>query len=73
MKIKEIDGIEVYITINGRIALKQNSIKYGCPTITFLTLNQFSLIEDWVFKNKDEIELLWNDGIEVEADDDSEA
>jgi hypothetical protein len=71
MKLKEVDGVEVYITANGRIALKQDSIEYGQPTVTFLTLNQFSVIEDWVFKNRDEIDLLWNDGIEVE--DDSEA
>lgn len=71
MKLKEVDGVEVYITNNGRIALKQDSIEYGQPTVTFLTLNQFSVIEDWVFRNRDEIDLLWNDGIEVE--DDSEA
>ena len=68
MKLKEVDGIEVYITNNGRIALKQDSIEYGQPTVTFITLNQFSVIEDWVFRNRDEIDLLWNDGIEVEDD-----
>ena len=64
MELKGNESVEVFITNGGRIAIKQDSIEYGEPVCIFITRDQFSKIENWVFKNKDQIELLWNEGVE---------
>lgn len=68
MKLKEIEAIEIFITVGGRIAIKQQSIDCG-DVYVFLTLDQFEIVKDWVANNKQEIELAWNNGIEVDEDD----
>ncbi len=70
MILKDTEALEIFITQHGRIALKQDSIEYGEPVNIYLTLDQFAKIEDWVFKNKEEIEIIWNDGIQKEDDSD---
>jgi hypothetical protein len=67
MELKGIAPVEVFTTNGGRIEIKQNSIEFGKPVSIFITLDQFSKIEHWVFKNKDEIELAWNEGVEDEC------
>ncbi len=64
MELKGIEAVEVFITVGGKIAIRQDAIEFGEPVCVFITLDQFSKIEHWVFKNKDEIELTWNDGVE---------
>jgi hypothetical protein len=67
MILKEVDAIEVFMTANGRIAIRQDSHEFGEPVIVVVTLDQFAIIEDWVFKNKDEIALTWNNGVEEDS------
>lgn len=69
MELKGTESVEFFITVGGKIGIRQDAIEFGEPVCVFLTLDQFSKIEHWVFKNKDEIELAWNEGVE----DDSEA
>jgi hypothetical protein len=65
MKLKDVDPVEVIITTNGKIGIRQDSNDYDSDCV-FITLDQFLKIENWVFKNKEEIELAWNDGLENE-------
>lgn len=67
MELKGIEAVEVFITVGGKIGIRQDAIEFGEPVCIFLTLDQFSRIENWVFKNKDEIELAWNEGVEDEC------
>jgi hypothetical protein len=64
MELKGIEAVEVFTTVGGKIAIKQDSIEFGEPVVVFLSLDQFAAIENWVFKNKDEIDLAWNNGVE---------
>lgn len=63
MRLKDTKAVEVFINRNGEIALSQKCSEFECGFVA-LTLDQFRKIEDWVFKNREEIELAWNDGIE---------
>jgi len=69
MELKGTEAVEVFITVGGKIGIRQDAIEFGEPVVVFITLDQFAAIENWVFKNKDEIDLTWNNGVE----DDSEA
>ena len=64
MQMKSVEGLKAYITKEGKIALEQNSIEFGERVYVYLTLEQFNSLESWVFKNKDEIESIWNGGVE---------
>jgi hypothetical protein len=66
MELKGIEAVEVFMTVGGKIGIRQDAIEFGEPVCVFITLDQFSKIEHWVFQNKDEIELTWNDGVENE-------
>ena len=66
MELKGIQAVKVFMTVDGRICIRQDSIEFGRPVSIFVNLDQFSKIEHWVFQNKDEIELTWNDGVEDE-------
>ena len=67
MELKGIEAVEVFITTNGKIAIRQDCIEYGEPVCIFISKEQFSQIENWVFKNKEEIELAWNDGVQNDS------
>jgi hypothetical protein len=67
MELKGIEPVEVFITNGGKIAIKQEAIEFGEPVVIFLSVDQFEKIEHWVFKNKDEIELRWNEGVEDDS------
>ena len=69
MELKGTEAVEVFITVGGKIGIRQDAIEFGEPVCVFITLDQFATIENWVFKNKDEIDLAWNNGVE----DDSKA
>jgi uncharacterized radical SAM superfamily Fe-S cluster-containing enzyme len=68
MKLKDTEALEIFISQHGRIVLRQDCPEDGGIVNIYLTLDQFAKIEDWVFKNKEEIEIIWNDGIEKEED-----
>ena len=67
MKLKEIESTDVIITTNGKIGLRQYCLEHGDAVCLFITLDQFKQIENGIFKNKDEIELLWNVGVEDDS------
>ena len=67
MKLKAIEPVEVIVTNNGTIGIRQDVVEYEDQVCIFLTLDQFLKIENWVFKNRDQIELLWNEGIEDDS------
>ena len=64
MELKGIEAVEVFTTVGGKIGIKQESIEFGKPVCVFITLDQFAEIENWVFRNKDEIDSAWNNGVE---------
>ena len=66
MKFKDIETAIVLVSPSGTISIEQYSPAHDEPVRIFLTLDQFKQIENWVFKNKDELELLWNDGVKDE-------
>lgn len=66
MIIKGSQIINTYLDCDGLIVLEQYSTEFGKPVTISITPEQFNIIENWVFKNKDEIELAWNDGVSDE-------
>jgi hypothetical protein len=70
MKLKEIDAVEVGITVYGKIILRQTTSE---ENFVYLTLDQFRSIQKWVDENIGAITYLWNDGVvdEVDEDDDN--
>lgn len=69
MELKGVEAVEVFMTVGGKIGIRQDSFEFGEPVCVFVTLEQFRLIEKWVLKNEVEIDEAWNFGVE----DDSEA
>jgi len=67
MRLKSVESVDVYITQEGKIALEQESLEFGERVYIYLTLEQFKSLDSWVFKNKDEIELAWNEGKDDET------
>lgn len=67
MKLKEIDAVEVDITVYGKIVLTQTT---GEENFVYLTLDQFRAIQKWVDESIGAISYLWNNGI-VDEDDDN--
>lgn len=70
MKLKDTEALEIFISKHGKIVLRQYCPEDDGIVNIYLTLDQFAKIEDWVFKNKEEIEIIWNDGIQKEDDSD---
>lgn len=70
MKLKEIDAVEVGITVYGKIILRQTTSE---ENFVYLTLDQFRSIQKWVDESIGAITYLWNDGVvdEVDEDDDN--
>jgi hypothetical protein len=69
MKFKSTEGFNVFLNKEGKITIEQESYEFGKLVHVCLTLEQFYAIGYWVLEHKDDIELVWNDGVE----DDSEA
>jgi hypothetical protein len=66
--MKETQATDVGISSDGKIYIEQYCSAMNEPIYIYLSLEQFKSIEDWVWKNKDEIELAWNGGVSDEAD-----
>jgi hypothetical protein len=64
MNIKGAKSLNVTINKQGKIVIEQWSDEFDRPEAIYLTINQFEAIDDWVFKNRDEIELAWNNGVD---------
>ena len=63
MKFKSVEGLDIYVTQEGKIALEQNSFEFGEPVRVFLTLEQFKSLYDWVLENEEQIDVTWNGGV----------
>jgi len=66
MIFKSVDNIELIITTNGKISIRQDSNDYDSDTV-FITLDQFELIGKYILENISNIELAWNDGVENDS------
>jgi hypothetical protein len=67
MIIKGSQSIDASFDGNGYILLEQYSIEFGKTVTILITLEQYNNIENFVFRNKDELELLWNDGVKDDS------
>jgi hypothetical protein len=63
MKLKSTQTAKIDIEVDGTICIEQFSKAAEMPVEIYLTLEQFNSIANWIFKNKDEIELAWNGGV----------
>ena len=66
MNIKSTKSANVSFNNQGKIVIEQWSDDLEQPVPIYLTLDQLEAINNWVFKNRVEIELAWNDGVENE-------
>jgi hypothetical protein len=64
MVLKGVKGVHVSMTDIGTIAIEQWDELSDCPIVVYLTHEQFNAIENWVFKQKEEIQLAWNGGVD---------
>ena len=64
MKLKSIKSAHVDFNLQGKIVIEQWSDDFNKPVVIYLTYDQLREIEMWAFKNKEEIEAAWNDGVE---------
>jgi len=71
--IKGVTSVNVDVIDSGKICIEQYDETIGEQVFVYLTLEQFRIIGRWVDKNYLDIAYAWNDGVEMEADDDSEA
>ena len=66
MDLKSSKSAHVDVSKQGKIVIDQWSDDFDQPVTIYLTLDQLEAINNWVFKNRAEIELAWNDGVENE-------
>ncbi len=66
MELKATKSVHVDFNNQGKIVIEQWSDDFDQPVTIYLTSDQFAAIEHWVFKNKEEIEAAWNNGVENE-------
>lgn len=66
MELKSTKSVHVDFNNQGKIVMEQWSDDFDQPVTIYLTSDQFAAIENWVFKNKEEIEAAWNNGVEDE-------
>ena len=64
MIFKGTPSTAIGITTDGSIYLEQYSTEFGKLVKVYITLDQFNNLETWVLRNKEEIEIAWNEGIE---------
>jgi hypothetical protein len=66
MELKGTKSAHVDFNSQGKIVIEQWSDDFDQPVTIYLTYDQFLAIESWLFKNREAIELAWNDGVENE-------
>jgi hypothetical protein len=66
MELKGTKSAHVDLNSQGKIVIEQWSDDFDQPVTIYLTYDQFLAIESWLFKNREAIELAWNDGVEDE-------
>lgn len=68
LKLKGTQGVEFYITQGGLLGIKQHSYEYGKYVDVFLTLEQYEHLQLMVEDFRDELNDLWNEGVEEKND-----
>jgi hypothetical protein len=68
MQLKSTKAVTVNVDSDGKICIQQYYEVTDSIVAIYLTPEQFNSIESWVFKNRDEIELNWNNGVNDETD-----
>lgn len=63
MELKNTKAVTVGIDPDGKICIQQYCEDIGSVVEIYLTPEQLNSIESWAFKNRDEIELKWNNGV----------
>jgi hypothetical protein len=64
MNLKSTKSANVSFNNQGKIVIEQWSDDFGKPVTIYLTADQLQQIDSWAFRNKEEIEAAWNDGVE---------
>ena len=64
MNLKSTKSANVSFNNQGKIVIEQWSDDFGKPVTFYLTADQLQQIDSWAFRNKEEIEAAWNDGVE---------
>jgi hypothetical protein len=64
MNLKSTKSANVSFNNQGKIVIEQWDDNLNHPVMIFLTLDQLEAIDTWVFRNKTDIELAWNNGVD---------
>jgi hypothetical protein len=64
MNLKSIKSANVSFNSQGKIVIEQWDDNLNHPVMIFLTLDQFEALDTWVFRNRADIELAWNSGVD---------
>jgi hypothetical protein len=64
MNLKGTKSANVSLNNQGKIVIEQWDDNLNHPVMIFLTLDQLEAIDTWVFRNKTDIELAWNNGVD---------
>ena len=64
MELKATKSAHVDFNSQGKIVIEQWSDDFNQPVTIYLTIDQVRKIDMWAWRNKDEIEAAWNEGVE---------
>jgi hypothetical protein len=63
MELKGTKSVHVDFNNQGKIIIEQWSDDLNKPVTIYLTRDQLQQIDMWLFRNAEEIEAAWNDGV----------
>jgi hypothetical protein len=63
MELKGTKSVHVDYNNQGKIVIEQWSDDFDQPVTIYLTREQLQQIDMWLFRNAEEIEAAWNDGV----------
>jgi hypothetical protein len=63
MELKGTKSVHVDFNNQGKIVIEQWSDDLNKPVTIYLTRDQLQQIDMWLFRNAEEIEAAWNDGV----------
>jgi hypothetical protein len=70
MKLKPELNVEIFININGHIAIEQNDLLSDDLQFILLSPHQFKKLAIWFDVNEEQINEAWNDGFVFNDDED---
>lgn len=63
MELKATKSVHVDFNSQGKIVIEQWSDDHNKPVTIYLTRDQLQQIDMWLFRNAEEVEAAWNDGV----------